>query len=715
MIKSNLPDYISRYRMDYNEWNIAIARHFFNVGKGGKEVLLFVNEEKIDAIGSVQNARVTDFIGAMKKEAESTKGYICKRALQLYEGWRKAGYEYPPYIAYLALFVLASTTEGDFDPKAYYPRYWKLIDEPDEGTPAGFYETVNLWDDLEKWSVEDKKEELGRFKSRIRGKWCHVGRPLSQTLLSDDERKELPGIFSDCGFDPTNIPSEDIIKKGLIHQGSKRLRHRTLTLLKSQEGDNQEFINALLDLTITELEGWGKYEIPLQIVGSPAVDAQLTPKEKEREKAKEKEKDKETPPPPSFFRTCIELDDPKQRALICLRLKTVRPYPDNGLEFKVGSKILTCTETVPVGWSTKLLEIPGNTPFDPSGLNWLEDWKFVDSENGWSLTYKKSNIRVFLPGDEEGIPEFIESQKLSRDCEFRIVCHESIAKSIKEWGQKSCKSFSELTYSGIPRGWTLFKGTGATEPCQGIDVLGLSNLLRIQLEGGIGIGHGNLYLSFAPPRVKIEGGLGNEKLLLNGIEIEKSPTKICWELKNAPIGRPLNIQISRDGDVLPEWRVIQLVEPSINIESTGSAPKRDCKGNVIKGEAKPDYASGALVVSSKHGDIESLDVLPTSLSKRLIFIGQVAGQVSRWPSEGMPSVWIPVWGLYRTSRKKWATHFCRQNVAEGLAPIVGGGYSAKDLKAWKEALWVMRKRTRPPELPALAKLWTKYMEAAKNI
>lgn len=693
--------------MDYNEWNIAIARHFFNVGRGGKEVLLFVNEEKIDAIGSIQNVLFTDFVGAMKKEAESAKGGICKRALQLCGGWREAESEYPPYIAYLALFVLASTqahTEDDFDPKAYYPRYWKLIGELGEGTPPGFQEMANLWDDLEKWSVEDKKEELGRFKSRIRGKWRHVGRPLSQTLLSDDERKALPGIFSDCGFDPTNIPSEDIIRRGLIDRGSKHLRHRTLTLLKSQEGDNQEFINALLDLVITESEEWGKYEPPLPIVDRPAVDAQLPGKEKE------------TLSPPLFFRTCIKLDPPKQHANISLRLKTTRPFPDNGLEFKVDGKTLTCAGTMPEGWSTKLKEIPGNTTFDPSDLNWFKDWKFIDAENGWSVTYKKSNIRVFLPGDEESIPGFIESQKLSRDCEFCIICHESIAKSIREWGQKSCESFSELTYTGVPKGWTLFKGMGATEPCKGIDVLGLSNLLRIQLEGGIGLGHGNLYLCFAPPRIKIDGGLGNEKLLLNGTEIEKPSANMCWELpEDTPIDRPLNIQILRDGTLLPESRVIQLAEPSINSKSTNSAPKRDCKGDVIKGEAIPDYVTGALVVSPKHEDIELPKIPPTALSERLIFIGQVAGQISRGPSESMPSLWTPVWVFYKTSRKDWATHFCRQNFAEDTAPIVRKEYSEKNRRAWKEALWVMRKRTRPPELPALAKLWVKYMEAAKNI
>jgi len=690
--------------MNYNEWNIAIAHHFFNVDRGGNAVLLFISEEEINAIGSMQNASVADFISAMKREAESAKGHVCKRALQLFQGWRETGCQYPPYIAYLALFVLASTTNGGFDPKAYYPRFWKLINEPGEGAPAGFYETANLWDDLEKWSVEDKKEELGRFKSRIRGKWRHVGRPLSQTLLSDDERNGLPRVFFDCGFDPTNIPSEEIIRSGLIRHGSKRLRHRTLSLLKSQEEDNQEFVNALLELVITELEEWGKYEPTYQVDDGPTTGPLLTKKERE------------TPTPSLFFRTCIELDHPKQHANISLRLKTARPYPENGLEFKVDGKTLTCLGTIPIGWSTKLKELPSDTTYDPSTLNWRQDWKFSDIENGWNVTYKRSDVRVFLPGDEEGIPAFIESQKLSRDCEFCVMCQESLVTSIKEWGRKSCKSLSELAYTGIPSGWALFKGTGATKSCKGIDVLGLSNLVRIQLEGGIGIGRSNLYLCFAPPRIKIDGGQGNEKLLLNGIEIEKPSANICWTLpRDALIGRPLNIQISRGGALLPESRVIQLIEPFIDFGSIESAPKRDSKGNMIKGRIPSDFVTGALVSSPKHVNIDSLRVWPTSLSERLIFIGQVVGQVSDWPAEDFPSLWTPVWVVYRASRKKWATHFCKRNVSDDLAPIERREHSAKSLRAWKKAVWNMRKRTRPPELPALAKLWAKYMEVAKNV
>jgi len=688
--------------MEYEEWNVAIAQHFFNTGKGGKEVLIFVNEEKINEIGSAQKVNVTDFLAALKKEAGKNRGDICKTALDLYKGWRKQLSQFPPYIAFLALFVLASTTEGDFDPKAYYPRFWKLVDQHYEGTPAGFYETSKLWDDLEKWSVEDKKEELGRFKSRIRGNWRHVGRPLSQTLLSDDERKALGSIFYDCGFDPENIPSEDMIKSGLIHHGQKRLRHRTLTLLKSEDGDNQELINALLDLVITELEEWGKGENTPSVVDQPVINAQT-------------EKEKEPPVPSLFLRTCIEFDEPKKQATISLRLKTIRPYPENGLHFKVDSITLACSETVPLGWSTKLMEVPGNTSFDPSKLDWNEDWRFVDADNRWTAIYKKSNLRVFLPGDEENIPGYIESQKLTRDCEFRIICHNAIGSAIKRWGEKSCKNFSQLNYSGIPSGWLLFKGSEPTEPCEGIDVLGFSNLVRIQLDGGIGLGRSNLYLCFAPPRIRIDGRIGNEKLLLNGTELEKPVASTFWMVsEKTPIGRPLNIEIWRTGELL-ESRVIQLVEPSISIESMDSITKRDRQGNIATESDVTDYVRGGLVVSTSQTGMELPRISPSSLSGSLIFVGQVAGQISRGSLDKNPALWSPVWILSKVSKREWVTHFCRQRVSEDLAPIATKAYSIKDRRLWRKSLWIMRKRIRSPELPALRTLWTKYLEAAKDV
>ncbi len=374
--------------MDYDEWNNAIGRYFFNAQNCGKEVLLFVNDERLNEIGLEDDATVADFISAVKKKAAIVSGgNLCKRALQLYDDWREAKYEYPPYLAYLAFFVLATTAEGDFDPNAYYPRYWALLNEPGQGAPHGFYDTADLWEDLEKWTVEDKKEQLGRFKARIRGKWRHVGRPLSQTLLSEDERKALPEIFRDCGFDPTNIPSEATIKNGLLQHGDYHLRKRTIKLLKSQAGENEEFVNSLLDLVITELEQWGKYEVT-----SP-IEEKSVPSEKQHA-------EKTAPVPSLFLRTCLEIDTPKQHVRLSLRLKTNRQYPEDELKFEIAGKVLFCTETYPVGWSTQLTEVSANAPLDPATLDWSKNWTF-EAENGWTASYKSQEFRLFRPGEEE--------------------------------------------------------------------------------------------------------------------------------------------------------------------------------------------------------------------------------------------------------------------------------------------------------------------------
>jgi len=103
---------------------------------------------------------------------------------------RKGGFFTPKYaakhgrtpirliIAFLVLFVLAEDIEGDFAPNSYYPKLNKLLGLPQEqNSPPSFYRMSELWADLQKWSREDRHEELGRFVFRIRGEWRHVGLP----------------------------------------------------------------------------------------------------------------------------------------------------------------------------------------------------------------------------------------------------------------------------------------------------------------------------------------------------------------------------------------------------------------------------------------------------------------------------------------------------------------------------------------------------------
>lgn len=122
--------------MDYLTWNDAIGAHFFNADKCGARVFLYVTEEVVNEIGAPHDADLEDFLKAVKEGPpwNTRQGWgICQQALQAYKDWRSQGFEYPPYLCYLALFVLADTiiVEG-FARYSYYPGLRKLLGE----TPA---------------------------------------------------------------------------------------------------------------------------------------------------------------------------------------------------------------------------------------------------------------------------------------------------------------------------------------------------------------------------------------------------------------------------------------------------------------------------------------------------------------------------------------------------------------------------------------------------
>ena len=169
----------------YVAWNDALAAHFFRPAAADQAVYLFVTEELVAELGRPLGGGVEAFVAAVRAGPPGvTRAGHCQRALQIAANWRRTGRKYPPYIAYLALFVLAGGHEGEFAPHAYYPRLWDLLGEPGTGQPPSFDRMFELWDDLEQWCVRDRNGELGAFQARIVGEWVHVGLPLAQTQTS---------------------------------------------------------------------------------------------------------------------------------------------------------------------------------------------------------------------------------------------------------------------------------------------------------------------------------------------------------------------------------------------------------------------------------------------------------------------------------------------------------------------------------------------------
>ena len=240
----------------YLSWNNAIARQFFRKENDGKVVYLYVTQSLIDEIGKELGRN--DFIDSMKiGPVWTTRSGLCQKALQAMAGWKNKCFEFPPYIAYLGLFVLAAGHEGDFAIHAYYPRLRNLLGEDTEtGTLPSFDRMNELWDDLEEWLNIDQAGKLGILRADIAGAWLHVGIPAAQTVLTEAEKERLHEVFSDVGLD-RDYPPSDLELGRIVHAHSSGFRNRTIRALEDTES---EYRSVLIERILEELDVWSDKE-----------------------------------------------------------------------------------------------------------------------------------------------------------------------------------------------------------------------------------------------------------------------------------------------------------------------------------------------------------------------------------------------------------------------------------------------------------------------
>ncbi len=684
--------------MDYLEWNKLIAKHFFNEEMSGREVLLYANEKLIQKLGAPFTVGVDDFIKAIKAGPHwATRSLVCQKALQTFEGWRDWKlYEHPPYIAYLACFVLAAGVEGDFAPHAYYARLRKLLGESEHnGMYPSFEKMIALWDDLEKWSREEQHEYLGRFEARIRGSWINVGLPLSQTLLSEDERKYLPNLFDEAGLDPTNAPSPEIMPRILQSYGRDFFEKRTLRVLSGTSQEDKVLCDALIGFILDELEVWD---------GTVIQEAEEQGTTSQRVQ--------------TGLRICLLFDDVARSVNCYLRFKTGKVFPEDGLNFEQSgnSHVWSCTEAHQ-GWSKPLKDIQINPPqiLDAATIDWGQGLQLNDNENHWRARLKTATVRLFLLGEREGLPDWIENERLERGIKFLVGCKGEDIEKVKQWGNNSCEKFVQKQVSGLPQGWMLFIGENATQSCQGIDTLSISSSLRIRIKKGVKIS-GNAYLKSPLPEIVLENSSGNEIVTLNGSVLRRPEQEIAvWQLpENTPVNETLKIEV-KAGEQILRSIIFRLEEPSLPL-SFNETVYRDSFGKIHTEGTATVKIYGVITNLSQSDSPLPLypQTLPTHLSERIVFIGEQPGQIADWPWEALPSEWHPVWAVSRKSRDRWEAHFCGK--PEQMANCENELYgTAGDRKRWREALWIRRKITQQPSLAQLRSIWTSYVKVAEDV
>lgn len=682
----------------YMKWNDALARHFFRPEFGGQAVWLFVTDDLIDELGTtIEEGDSSAFVDAVKIGPPwATTGSLCQRALHAYEGWRERGLDCPPYIGYLALFVLAAGLEGDFARHAYYPRLRALLGEEGDRALPSFDRMLELWDDLDRWSARDRNGEVGVFEARIVGGHIHIGLPIAQTILSEEERRALPQVFAEAGLDPTSPPPDDEIARILRAHSATALRPRTRELVRTRR--DPETYAVLLDTVVEELAQWdGSYEE--RAPGDAAATVQR-----------------------GFgsLRLCVALDRVAGRVSATLRCRVKREFPDGGLLLEArGMGPLACSDSGLPGWSSALADATTEEQFDASTVNWSEGLTLMDERLGWRFSLAKRRVRVLTEGRADGLPNLVEVGQVPRVQPVYLLYQQADWPKLAEWAEHECREFHSYSMSeGMPPGWQLSscaEVTGDTRVRAAFPELALSERVRLALVGGIRSAPGPNYFLFAPPSVLLEGGDGRETVLCNGRALKPKGTAHSYLL---PAGLPkestITLEAARNGQTLKR----------LSIYITGDFEWRYATQNQISNEwGRPGDAVGpgvvgalAIGVPSPVDRFERPVMLTPGVdrrARRVLFIGRAPGQIYSWPAETGTADWRPVWAL-PMGRRGHAV-YCGSDI-EAAAPARDRRHpDRRRVQMWKSALWHRRKRIMGPELPVLADLWRAYVEVARRV
>lgn len=683
--------------MDYLDWNNAIAGHFFAPQAAQRPVHLYITQDLLNNLGRANSCGVNEFIQqvlAGPNWINDGRLSLCGKAYRTFDGWRthtsSLGLSFPPYINYLALFVLAAGVEGDFAPHAYYPRLHHLLGEPeDAGMPAMFGQMWQLWLDLEDWSKTEKNGDVGVFNFYIPGDWEHVGLPIGQTLLSEEDRRGLLDIFAARALDPDSPPSDTEMLALLREHATGFLQPRTRRLL-APVGDAPAR-RALLQAVVSELEHW---------------DGTVNEQSEGQYRASTL----------ASMRICCRLDLTAARFDARLRCKSACPLPEAGLRLTSANfpQPTICDEDT-LGWSTELVYAESGNPVDASTLSWSSPFECIDENHSWRAAMAGSSVRLFVRGSQFGLPNYVETTKLSRGVDFLIAACDRI-QQIELWGRQSCANFQEIKIvSGLPDGWRLFSADRADDDSairELLPRLALPSNLRLTFVGGIRTQEGNStrFFDFALPKIQVDSPTADISVLCDGNLIERDPLEMQSYILPADIATDIPIRIEAKASSGDEARTTITVVRNIfarwHEQSARFGPM---------GKRQPDETpgmAGAVLDQPSPIPFNFGAALPPIRARKAYLIGRVPGQIIRWPCDANPE-WQPIWVIAMNGRNGYVIP-CMSDPADSN-PIKGHASDRKSIRDWAEVIWQWRMRIAPPRQPVYLRLWNLYKEAARHV
>lgn len=682
---------VDRLGSDYRRWNDALAARYFNSDSAGQPVYLFVTPDVVSEVGAAFGQGFDDFIEAVRAgPSGATRAGHCQRALQALSGWRERNLTYPPYLAYLGLFVLAGGHDGDFDPRSYYPRLWELLGETETGTPPSFERMWELWQDLEQWSVYDRHGDLGLFEFRILGGKDHIGLPLAQTVLTEGERRALPSIFGDARLEAGSLPSDRELRRALTVHGRSRLRAQTLNQL---ERGTSGFPDALLEIVSDDFLDWdGEATEDTSVDGTRRTFS-------------------------AGLRVCLSVDRVSRHGTATLRCRSVRDLPDDGLILTSDAfaEPVACNAFLP-GWSQVIKESGKASPVTLPDNAWRNGLALVDDEHGWNLRLRPAPVRVFVDGGSEQLPGLVEVLELPRGAAFYLAFPEASWPKLQPWIESSCDGWQPIELSSpLPVGWMFGSVARATtdEGPRALDgAIGFPDRRTLRFVDGIRamVGKGNTFFNFAPPKVVLDGAMPGDRVFCRGSELlasDESP--YSYELPTAlPVDVRVGLEVHSGEDIL-KHRSLYLVSGSPWLLDAPLVAS-DGFGRAVDGIAGIAGAD----VKEPTGRQFVFDPLRTpgldGRAPRVYFVGRCSGQIVSWPADPLPE-WEPVWAIPFGRRGR--VLYCGTSMDTDI-PLAKQCGDRLHARLWHHILWQSRKRITPPPDREEKALWRRYVEVARG-
>lgn len=667
--------------MDYLQWNERIAAHFFNEERAMCNVYLYVTEELINHLGSDEQVDCQDFIRAIKKGPSCfLEPYpnIFRTALALkdLDKYKSKKLKYPRYIGYLAFLVLAASHD-DFASKNYCKRLNFLLGENENRQHPDFDRMLELWDDLEKWANHEKGEEWGSFHKIKISKHRHVGLIYGQTLLTEQEIKNLPTIFDAADLLPNSSISDQNLANLLIDKGNKIFNRRTIRLLES--GINNKFCQALLNLVSEEFEKWdGTVEFLLE--NGTIINRYL-------------------------LMISAKLDSIAERLTLKIRCKTGGNFPEDGFSFDYQEKSYFC-ESESEHWST------------PISIDLSQDWqkgvKLVSDNKQYKFKLFGSKVRVLVSAGRENLPGLIEVYKLLPNIPFYLIVHQSCSYDIEQWGGSSeCEGFEKVTIEqGLPSGWNFYKVKAAFSDTLVKDkypVLAFPTTIKLNLEGGIRLGKGNEFFAFAPPKFILESG--NKSTIVQGF-CKETPLNLEYNNGihtlplNAPTHQKIEIKVYQ-GDKIINSRSLELLY-HFEHQPFSEDHYFDAFGQLTQNSRR---VAGGYFQEYNPPVFQYNPVVATNIAHNIVLIGRKPGEIANYLEKFS---WLPIWEIH-LGKKFHSVKFCGIHKTEyECLPQKSSCSDLEKLQAWKKLLWKDRKKFIDVSR-GKRDLWEQYTKAAKQI